>query len=309
MKVFTRAIAALLAGWVIALMAGCSIRETPRVGAIQSNVAAQAGPGAAPNPAVPSDVGYVQLGHLAPNAPSFNGYFARFGEDGKLIGSGGYGNLSSYMALPRGSYVWSMRPTDSPPDSPLTLTKLIEVKAGEASTMVLFNTGPQGSLQGVVTPADAAAPPSGMGKIRVVQGASGAPLSISLGDQPARVITYGTVTPYQNVPAGPLLIRSVDGDAPLAVDVAPGSLNTVLVTRTPKGVQCALVTDSILGSPLDAPTPTAVNTGSAGLAASEAGSPMLVEGLARGGVLLMLIAAAMLAAERRRAMPDAMSQL
>lgn len=308
MKVLTRAVTALLAGPALVLVGSCSAAAPPQApAALPAAPAAPAAPQAAPvaaqqNPADQdaAPVGYLQLGHLAPNAPTFNGYFARFGDDGQLFARGGYGFLSPYFTLPPGRYVWSMRPADSPPDSPLTLTKLIEVKEGEASSVVLFNNGPQGSLQGVVTPDDTAAPPAGTGKIKMIQGASGAPVSVSVGEQPARELAYGTVTPYQNVPAGRVTIRVAGADSPTTVDVAPGSLHTVLVTRAEKGTMSTSVTDSIVASPLSARTPTGANTGSGGLAASSTSSPMLVNGLAGGGAVLMLIAWVILLAGRRR---------
>ncbi len=312
MNVPIHALAILLAGPTILLGAGCSAGTAQQPRAAQPAPAAQQAPAQPPLQGAPT--GYLQLGHLAPNAPSFDGYFARFGQDGTLIGSGGYGTVSPYLTLPSGQYVWSMRPTDSPPNSPLTLTKLIDVKPGQSSTVVLFNTGPRGALEGTVTPDDTSKPPAGMGKVRVLQGAPGDPLSVSVGNQPAQELAYGAVTPYQDIPAGPLTVRSNASKSPLTVAVAAGSLTTVLVTRTDNGVQLTPVVDKVTGSPLDAATPNGpsaatpnapsaaapnrVDTGSGGLAAISAPSPMLVGGLGGSGAVLMLIAAALLLTQR-----------
>ena len=314
MKVLTRATGLLVIG-AAALLAGCS---SPTAGQSQASgqpgsagghsTAAAQSPAtgqspnqpdgsnpAGPQPGAPQSQseGYLQLGHLAPNAPSFDGYFARFGQDGKLVGSGGYGNIGPYMALPPGRYVWSMRPTDSPPNSPLTLTKLIEVKPGQTTSVVLFNTGAKGALQGVVIPEDATPPTGAMAKVRIVEGADGPPLSLTVGNAAAQQLTYGTITPYQVVPSGQLTVKTdAANTAPLTTTLAPGSLTTVLVTRTAQGgVQLAPVTDKIATSPLGSSAPTGVNTGDGGLAGSAAAPPLLLGGLAGAGLLLMALGA------------------
>lgn len=309
MKLRSRTPALAMAVSMAALLVGCSSPATqdakPTPAEQQSQAAAhtaadvqdgasQAGP---PGQQPDNSVGYVQLAHLAPNAPAFDVYFARFGQDGKLIGSGGYGNVNPYMALPPGRYVWSMRPTGSAPNSPLTLTKLIEVKGGQTSSAVLFNTGANGALQGVVVPEDTAAPSAGSAKIRVLQGSTGGPLSVTVGSAAPQQIAYGVVTPYQVVPAGSVTVRTNANDTPMTADLASGSLTTVLVTRNAQGrVELAPVTDTTTGSPLGASTPTGVNTGNGGMAAQQASAtdtPVLAGLLGAAGILLLVGAAAL----------------
>lgn len=313
MKLRSRARAVAVTVSMAALVVGCSGPATPDAkptpaeqqsqAAAHKTADAQGGAPQAAQLGQQSDksVGYVQLVHLAPNAPAFDVYFARFGQDGKLIGSGGYGNVNPYMALPPGRYVWSMRPTGSAPNSPLTLTKLIEVKGGETSSAVLFNTGANGALQGVVVPEDAATPPAGSAKIRILQGASGGQLSVTVGSAAPQQVAYGVVTPYQVVPAGSVTVKTNANDTPMTADLASGSLTTVLVTRNAQGgVALAPVTDTTTGSPLGASTPTGVNTGDGGMAAQQAsaGDTSMLAGLLAGAGVLLLVGGVALARRR-----------
>jgi hypothetical protein len=297
-----------------ALVVGCSGPTAPAAApapAEQSSQAAAhkpadaqggAGEAEAPGQRGDSSVGHVQLVHMAPNAPAFDVYFARLGQDGKLIGSGGYGNVNPYMTLPPGRYVWSMRPTGSAPNSPLSLTKLLEVKGGETSSAVLFNNGANGALQGVVVPEDATVPATGSAKIRVMQGANGAPMSVTVGSAAPQRIAYGDVTPYQTVPAGPMTVKTDATPTPMTADLASGSLTTVVVTRNAQGaVQLAPFTDTTTGSPLAASTPTGVNTGSGGMAAQQASGTEapIPAGLLAGAGILLLVGGVVVA--RRRA--------
>jgi hypothetical protein len=304
MRVLARAAVWLTALSAASLVSGCS-------GAPTGAPAGQHGPAAPPGAAAGRDAaasastdGHLQLGHLAPDAPSFDGYFARFGQDGKLVGTGGYGSLGPYMSLPPGRYVWSMRPAGSPPNAPLTLTKLIEVKPGQTSTVVLFNNGAQGALQGVVTPEDAAPPAPGMAKLRIVQGADGAPLSITVGNGPAQQVPYGTVAAYQSMPVGPLTVKADPGGAVMHGDLAPGSVTTVLVTKDAHGLHLTPSTDNTAPSPLAAAPPRGVDTGSGGQAAASVEPTVasrLVDPLAGTGALLVMIAAVGYLVRRRRA--------
>ena len=250
-------------------------------------------------------VGLLQLGHLAPQAPAFDSYFSVIGQDGTFIGSGGYPKLSPYMALPPGRYVWSMRPAGAPADAPMTLTKLVNVQAGRASSVVLFNNGPHGSLQGSVVEDALTSPPAGAGLVRVVQGAPGDPIAVARGGQPPRQIEYGTVGAYRAQPAGPLTVSSPEARAPLTIQVTPGSTTTVLVTRGPDGVRLESIDDTIAprSPPSGASPPASVNTGSGGAAATSTWPPPGTAAHLLAGALLAVAAATAigLLARRRRA--------
>jgi hypothetical protein len=293
------------------LVGGCGAQGSTPTAAAQTAPAAPApDPGAAPAPADSpvavlsrgGSVGLLRLGHMAPEAPAFDVFFAAIGQDSAQIGSGGYPDLTRYMTLPPGRYVWSMRPAGSPPSTPMTLTKLVTVKAGEASTAVLFNDGPQGSLQGKAVEDALAAPAAGQGLVRVIQGAVGEPVPVTIGDRPAQSLAYGTITPYQAAPSGELTVSSPTASAPAVLRVAPGSMQTVTVTRGPDGVRLTSVNDTVAAltpAATAAPVPpTAVNTGSGGAAATGTWPPPYVlPGALAGGALL--VAGLVVAALRR----------
>jgi hypothetical protein len=246
-------------------------------------------------------VGLLQLGHLAPQAPAFDSYFSVIGQDGTFIGSGGYPKLGPYMTLPPGRNVWSMRPAGAPANAPMTLTKLVNVQAGQASSVVLFNNGPQGSVvEDALT-----SPPVGAGLVRVVQGAPGDPIAVAEGQQPPRQIEYGTVGVYRAQPAGPLTVSSPEAGAPLRIQVTPGSTTTVLVTRGPDGVQLDSIDDTVAprSPPSGASPPASVNTGSGGAAATSTWPPPGTAAHLLAGALLAVAAATAigLLARRRRA--------
>lgn len=303
--------AVLLSGSTVLLVAGCGNSAPVSAGGpgAQAAPAAQA-PAAQADPNGPlaqldQSKGLLQLGHLAPQAPVFDVYFSLIGQDGTYIATGGYPNLTPYMALPPGQYAWSMRPAGSPVTTPSTLTKLVTVKAGEASTVVLFNNGPNGDLQGNATPENLASAPPGSGLVRVVQGATGAPVSVTVGQDPAQQIGYGTITPYQPRPVGPLTVSASEATAPLTVQVSPSSSTTVLLTRGPDGVRLTSMSDSVApqGPPSPAQPPASVNTGSGGQAAT-ATWPLTgtAAGLAGGALLTVAAAVAIgLLMRRRRA--------
>jgi uncharacterized protein DUF4397 len=311
--------AVLLAGSTVLLVAGCGNNASVSAGgpgapAAPPPVAAAAGaptpaavtPAAQTDPTSPlaqhdQSKGLLQLGHLAPGAPVFDVYFSAIGQDGRYIATGGYPNLTPFMALPPGQYVWSMRPAGSPVSTPSTLTKLVNVKAGEASTVVLFNNGPNGELQGNAAPANLTSPPRDRGVIRVVQGATGDPVSVTVGQDPAQQLPYGTVTQYQPRPAGPLTVSASQAIAPLTVQVTPGSCTTVLVTRGPDGVRLTSMSDSVAaqGPPTPAKPPVSVNTGSGGEAATATWSPAGPAAELAGGALLAAAVIGLLMRRRR----------
>lgn len=295
------------------LAGGCGEASTPSAGAQTAPAAAPApepaAVGTAPDSPVAvlaqgGSVGLLRLGHMAPQAPAFDVFFAAIGQDSAQIGSGGYPDLTRYMTLPPGRYVWSMRPAGSPPSTPMTLTKLVTVKAGEASTAVLFNDGPQGSLQGKAVEDALAAPAAGQGMVRVIQGAVGEPVPVTIGERPAQPLSYGTITPYQAAPAGPLTVSSPVAPAPAVLQVAPGAMLTVMVTRGPDGVRLTSVNDTV--APQSPPAaaapvpPTTVNTGSGGGAATGTWPPPWALPGAVAGCVVLGVGLAVAVARRDR---------
>jgi hypothetical protein len=96
---------------------------------------------------------------------------------------------------------------------------------------------------------DLTPPPSGSGRIRLVQG-SGSPTPVVItgpnGLTVAKDANYGTTTPYANVPEGRWPLRLSAGAAPPAsADIRADSSNTLLDTENPRGgVQSRSIADS-----------------------------------------------------------------
>jgi Domain of unknown function (DUF4397) len=192
---------------------------------------------AAPGPGV----SWIRIGHLSPNTPAVDIYFAPFGQAEKVvIRKAGYGAVTGYSSLDPGKYTVSMRPADAAAGSPPALTATISVSPATAYSLLVFANGPDGTLQGDVVTDDLTAPAPGNGRVRVVQGSAAiSPVTVT-GPNGLTIIkdaTYGIATPYIDVPEGrwPLQLVSGSVSSPTSVDVRAGSVNTVLVTQTPGG--------------------------------------------------------------------------
>jgi hypothetical protein len=222
---------------------------------------------AAPGPGV----GWVRIGHLSPKVPPVDIYFAPFGQQEKVvIRKAGYGAVTPYSSLAPGAYTLSMRPADASPTSPPALTGTISVSQGTAYSLFVFANGPDGTLKEDLVTDDMTPPPSGSGRLRVVQGAM-SPVSATgpNGMTFVKDAAYGLTTPYSDVPQGrwPLRLAVPGNTYPASVDVRSGSVTTVLVTEKPGG---GLQTESIAdGAALTNAPKLGVETGGGGTAVPE----------------------------------------
>jgi hypothetical protein len=186
--------------------------------------------------------GWMRLGHLAPNTPAVDIYLSQFGQPQKVaFRKAGYGNVTPYSALPPGLYTVSMRPASAPASSPPALSADVQVKADTTNTLLVFQNGPNGTIRGQMFTDDLAAPPSGSGRVRVVQGAPEPdPMDVSAADNGpvlASGLKYGDAGDYVTVPQGRLnlTLRHGTTSTPVTLDVRSASVSTVVVLAKPGG--------------------------------------------------------------------------
>ena len=247
---------------------------------------AQPGPG----------VGWVRLGHLSPEVPPVDIYFAPFGQHERVvIRKAGYGAVTPYSSLPPGAYTVSMRPAGAAQSTPPALNATIQLAEGTAYSLLVFATGPGGQLRGDLVTDDLRAPDAGHGRVRIVQGSAGlAPVTVTMADGQAlgTDVAYGMTTPYAQVPAGTAAVRLSAGavESPSTIEVAAGGTTTLLVTEQGDTLVATPVSDS--AGPASTPI-LGVATGGGGTAPT---TPVLP--LAAGFAALLVMA---LLAIRRRA--------
>jgi hypothetical protein len=125
---------------------------------------------------------------------------------------------------------------------------VIDLKAGSAQSLLVFETGPNGGLQGKLVTDELTAPAAGSGRLRLVQGAEGAGLTVTAsgGTELARDVAYGTTTPYSEVPSGhwDLQLKAGNSQANASVDIAPASITTVLVIMKDGTLSITSIADS-----------------------------------------------------------------
>ncbi|GAA3175578.1 hypothetical protein GCM10010531_31530 [Blastococcus jejuensis] len=146
-----------------------------------------------------------------------------------------YGDVGEYTSLAPGSYAVSVRPADSPPDTPPALSVRVDLAAGSAHTVGL--TGLFSDLALTVLTDDLSVPPPGTARVRVIAAAAGIePLSVVLpdGTTPAEGLRFPEAGRYIAVPAGPATLAGTAGD--VSVDLPAGSVVTLVVLDGPGGV-------------------------------------------------------------------------
>jgi uncharacterized protein DUF4397 len=181
-----------------------------------------------------ADTGLLRLAHLSPDTPAVDVYVQSIGDPGVGITLPGvdYGTVSAYQGLPPGTYTVSMRAAGADPASPPVLSTRVDVAGGSARTVA--GLGSFADLGLAVLDDDLAQPPAGQARIRLIAAASSAdPLDVSVaGTTVAAGLLPAHSSAYVDVPAGQTSLRLVSGNgAPtdLPIDVAPGSVYTVLV--------------------------------------------------------------------------------
>ncbi|MEV6626589.1 DUF4397 domain-containing protein [Amycolatopsis sp. NPDC051106] len=216
-------------------------------------------------------VGWIRVGHLSPQVPPVDIYFAPFGQAEKVvIRKAGYGAVTPYSSLGPGKYTLSMRPADAAAGTPPALSATIEVAERSAYSLLVFANGPDGTLKGDLVTDDLTAPGAGKGRVRVVEGSAAiAPVSVEgpQGVSLAKDAPYGQTSSYVDVPEGrwPLRLSGGSVKSTADVDVKAGTSTTLLVTENAGALKANPISD---GGSLPEPPKLGVETGGGGTAPS-----------------------------------------
>ncbi len=194
-----------------------------------------------PAPTNPS--GFLRVGHLAPDVGPVDVYLmAAGGGNPTVLKTAPYGAFTPYQTLSPGFYTVAMRPAGAPPSTDPMLSAPVTVDKGKAYTVLA--TGTSDALKTSVIDDDLTKPPTDASRVRLVQGSTAATtLSVQAVGGPtlSRDLAYGQVTGYANVPQGRWTLKVVKADgsdamaAAPVVDLAAGSVNSLLVTNAPGG--------------------------------------------------------------------------
>jgi len=233
-------------------------------------------------------VGYVRLAHLSPDTPKVDVYLSKLGDRSfatQVFEHVGYGVMSTYLALPVGTYAIAMRTEGSPASSTPVLTAQVTVTEGAAFTVA--GVGKYSGLGLKVFTDDLTRPADGKAKVRVIQASVAAPiLDVNLDDGTpvAKAVSFASTTNYQVVNPGPWVLRlrpnGSSSTTTLGVELAGGSVYSLLVLDSPRGLALQLRADARGGA--TAPDGS-VDTGAGG------DSPWLAMMVVVIGVLLVAV--------------------
>src|SRR4051794_15421853 len=188
---------------------------------------------AAPGPA--GGTGLLRMMHLSPDTPSVDAYIDSVSDPGAglVLPAVDYGDVSPYRSVPVGTYTVSARAAGADPAGPPVLATTVTVAPGTATTIA--GVGAFAHLRFTVLTDDLTPPPAGRSRARAINAAAtGSPLDLSFSDGTALAdqLAFANSSDYVDVPsgAGTLTVTAASGaPAQLPVDLAPGSVYTVLV--------------------------------------------------------------------------------
>ena len=255
-----------------------------------------------PAPTNPS--GFLRVGHLAPDVGPVDVSLTRAdGGTATVLTTAPYGAFTPYQTLTPGFYTVAMRPAGAAAATEPMLSAPVTVDKGKAYT--LLATGTRDALKTSLINDDLTKPPTDTSRVRLVQGSTAAPtLTVAAVGGPtlSRDLAYGQATGYANVPQGrwTLQVLTPDGSEAMTsapvVDLAAGSVNSLLVTNAPGGgFAITPVVDAKGIDPAMAPT-GGIQTGLGGTAtdivnASGSDVPGEVGAVAVGALMLGVAAA------------------
>jgi len=255
-----------------------------------------------PAPTNPS--GFLRVGHLAPDVGPVDVSLTRAdGGTATVLRTAPYGAFTPYQTLTPGFYTVAMRPAGAAAATEPMLSAPVTVDKGKAYT--LLATGTRDALKTSLINDDLTKPPTDTSRVRLVQGSTAAPtLTVTAVGGPtlSRDLAYGQATGYANVPQGrwTLQVLTPEGSEAMTsapvVDLAAGSVNSLLVTNAPGGgFAITPVVDAKGIDPAMAPT-GGIQTGLGGTATdivNASGSDVAGEvGAVAVGALMLGVAAA-----------------
>ena len=257
--------------------------------------------------------GMLRVAHLSPDTPAVDIAVVPLpAADGTAVDPGPdldadlrYGEVSAFTELAAGSYAVSIRAAGSGPAAPPALSTRVEVLPAGAWTVVI--TGRFADLDLHVLADDLSSPPPDSARVRVLAAAGGAEtIDVSMTDGPALTtgLPFGSADSPVVVPAGRAVLRVDGAPAELAVQLAAGSVVTLLVLDRPDGgltLQLVLDAAGPARAPsggVDAGTGGPVGTGPLGTPAclvAGAGAALAWRGRGRAMVVVVNLAAVTLA--------------
>jgi len=265
-----------------------------RLAAVVAAIAGVAGALAmAGEPASASAATDVQLrvAHFSPDTPPMDVYATGFdGKEQLVLPKLGYGQVSEYLPLTAGLYAFSMRPAGSPATDEAVLRVSADLAAQTSYTFAAF--GRQAELNTDLLTDDLSAPPTGQGRVRLIQAAIDAgPVDVSAAGGPllAQGAELGSVGNYMPVPAGSWAITAKGDSADpvvenLTVDAGAVTSLVVLDGNGTGNLQIISVTDAASATASAGAAPAGgVDTG--GGAQAESVAPA-TESAGTGGALV-----------------------
>lgn len=204
-------------------------------------------------PAVAGDPAQVRFAHLSPDSPAVDVALAPVPPGGGPLTDPGpvaatglvYGDVGSYQALAPGSYAVSVRPAGTPADTPPALSARVDLATGTTTTVTLSGRFADLALEALTD--DLSAPPAASARIRLLGAAAGAdPVTVTTagGIALAEDLPFPGAGRYVDVPAGRAEI-SVNGAASVPLDLAAGTVVTLLVLDAGGGVEVRPVVDAV----------------------------------------------------------------
>lgn len=275
----------------------------------------QAGAANAETGGTPPGKAWVRAGHFVPGmgAATIALQPLSGGAQPIMMASGAtYGQVSAYQKLAPGSYTATVRTSSTPAGTAPLLSRSFTVGAGEARTIAVLGTSTEPRL--ALLTDDLTPPKAGTARVRLLSASDAAQMvSVKAAGGPtlAEDTVLGQTTGYTTVPDGTWdlqLQSSAAGSMSQSVELASGSIYTVVALDSGSGVKLDVVTDAAgamstpkgaahtgLGgmAPGHAATTAgaAAGTGSASLLGGGAQTALLLLTTLAGGLLLALTAA------------------
>jgi hypothetical protein len=254
---------------------------------------------AAPYASASSQVGWIRLAHLSPNAPDVDVYLYPFGNPKALmvLHHVGYGDVSPFEQVAAGEYTVAMRAAGAAPRSKPVLSTTVDILAGRAYTVA--GMGPASGLRLQVIP-DRLRTPRGKALVRVIQASMQQDtVTVTAGRTTlASSLKFASVTPFVAVSPGTWRVRARGSSESVgeSITLGAGTVHTIVVLDEPGKLALTDLLDAA-GSKVD--PNGAPSTGFGGTAARP-GQPLLPWAAAVGAGLAVALTGTVMASRRRR---------
>jgi Domain of unknown function (DUF4397) len=254
---------------------------------------------ATPFASASSQVGWIRLAHLSPNAPAVDVYLYSFGNPKATIvlHHVSYGEVSPFEQVVAGEYTVSMRGAGAPTHSKPVLSTTVDIAPGRAYTVA--GMGPAAGLRLQVIP-DRLRTPRGKALVRIVQASMQQNIVTvtAAGKTLASNLKFASVTSFVAVSPGTWTIRakgkseSVSG----SITLGAGTIHTIVVLDEPGKLALTDLLDAAGAKVVPSGAP---RTGFGGTAARP-GESLLPWAAAAGAGLALALTGTVLVGRRRR---------